>query len=505
MGRASTALGALIDGDLLKAIALLILATQLCAVMAAGLTHVMLHGDGSFFVFAIEVGRPWGLKWSHIASRAAVYVLTVLPSVVISRGLHLSPMATADLNGAIFYGVVAVQFAAATWLAWRARAEFLVFLAVQYVLSFAIGFGFPSEILLAPGFLWICLYLCLREKLALAPFLACLLGLVFTHELALPSALVATAVAARRIEASERGARRKVDRLVLLAGAAAVFGAFVAVRAAFGGDGSDSNAIYVFDPRRVLDNPTLLLMLLAAAGAYIAARRRLLVLRGARSMALVVGGAALIPIAVRALWPSFDYAAGRYESARTIAGLSMFVLSSAYGLALFGRTRAPRGRKPAVAGAAAAALLTAIGVSSGAGAAFLSDWLVAFSGFRQIVSVAPAGEHPQFVSVHALAPRMGERAFAVFERLGFDWVTPYRSIVVADGAAPRVIVYGDGDYRGYCRFAQTAAGAPTAVPQATLSAFQAFACAYTPPPGRHAFRDFLLRMLHSVIGTRGGG
>src|SRR5271165_3335429 len=123
----------------------------------------MLQGDGAFFVYVLCVGHPWFLKWQAIAARASTYVLTVAPSQWAMNVFHLSPMAVASANGFFYYLCPLILFATACALVQNKYSQFIVFPVAQYALSSSMGYGFPSEIALSPGFLWICLFLILRK------------------------------------------------------------------------------------------------------------------------------------------------------------------------------------------------------------------------------------------------------------------------------------------------------------------------------------------------------
>jgi hypothetical protein len=53
----------------IKKVALALLAGQAVLCLGAVITRVMLHGDGSYFVYAIAAGEPWELKWKGLATR----------------------------------------------------------------------------------------------------------------------------------------------------------------------------------------------------------------------------------------------------------------------------------------------------------------------------------------------------------------------------------------------------------------------------------------------------
>jgi hypothetical protein len=71
----------------------------------------------------------------------------------VFRGEHIT--AVSRLR---FYGFQWIQHLIVVVLAWPQFPQLLIFSILQYGLSTGLGFGFPSEILLAPGFFLICVF-----------------------------------------------------------------------------------------------------------------------------------------------------------------------------------------------------------------------------------------------------------------------------------------------------------------------------------------------------------
>jgi hypothetical protein len=160
------------------------------------------------------------------------------------------------------------------------------------------GFGFPSEILLAPGFLWIALFMIVKNRVLSILFLLSLAGLVFSHELAFPSALVASYLAVRQVWDEGRQSNRISWRtFAALAMISSVFACFIYARLTGGGAGSDHTAIHAIDPRRIVNNPTLWVVVVAIAGVITASRlSHSLVRNRAGAAAFALGSiAALLP------------------------------------------------------------------------------------------------------------------------------------------------------------------------------------------------------------------
>jgi hypothetical protein len=292
---------------------------QILGALVASSTHLMLYGDGAYFVYSLSVGEPWLLKWATIPARATVYTITVIPTEWIGRWLDLSPLRIADLNGFIFYFVPALQFAAACTLVWRHNPQFLIFPTAQYILSTSLGFGFPSEILLAPGFLWICLFLILGNNIPSMLFLVSLLGLVFSHELAIPSALIVVWLALQQTWGNDD--ERREHRLYALVAIAsvAIFISYVWVLF-IGSLPFFPYAIYIIDPRRLVANPTLWLMMCSITVAIVYFVRLESWGFGRLTWGAAIIAAAATPSLLEFVVPAFDFDQGRYASSRTIVG-----------------------------------------------------------------------------------------------------------------------------------------------------------------------------------------
>jgi hypothetical protein len=474
------------------------LAVQILGILAAASTHLMLHGDGAYFVFALCVGQPWLLKWAFIAARFTVYITTVVPTEWIGWGLHLSPVAIADLNGFIFYLVPTLLYVGACTLVWRRNPRYLIFPAAQYILSTSLGFGYPSEILLAPGFLWICLFLTLGDRTPNVLFFISLLALIFSHELAIPSALVAILLALQQARAND-GDKSEHWRFALVAiTSTSILALFVCLRLTAGGEGSDLNAIYVFDPRRIFANPTMWLMIASMVVAIALFRRFASSASGELGWWVAIPAAA-IPMILKFAVPSFDFDQGRYESARTIIGVVMFSLAMAFAL-VRARIDQPLSTSARAANASVFVLAVAFAVSAGAGAAFVLDWTIALRGLQRVVTTTTVAEHvPKFIPFDDMLARVTPDEASALNRIDYFWALPYRSIILAGGLEPGHIVYANVDYHGYCRVADVISKERSGIPAATLDEMKNFACTYIAPPPQHLTRDKIMALVRSFI------
>ena len=403
-------------------------------------TNVMLYGDGAWFVFALATGQPWLLKWRSIAARGTVYALTVWPVLRISLWAGLSPMQITMLNCAVFYGLQLGLTGWGFWLAWRLGPRFVVFPLAQLVWFTLLGWGFPSELLLGPGILWVVLGSAARARGASALAVLGFVALVFTHELALPAALVAGGFALALEWRRARGGLR-----FWLAGAV-MLGAIVAlfwVRLHGGGVGSDSNGIYVFDPRRVLANPVLVPLL---GGAWFLRCRR-----GVPGWRLgLLCGLALAGVLAVGLLSPLNFDAARY-GARTLIAMGMLGLAvvfvCAFALAFEG------GRvRPAAEGARGASglglwLAVSLAVQLGALGVFVHDWMLASAAEQGVGGVAQgrsgAGAAPRLLAIGTARQGWSEAQRAASIRLQLEWPTPFRQFVRNNGAMPGVILYDE--------------------------------------------------------------
>jgi hypothetical protein len=497
---------ALVDQGLLRGLAAAFLVAHLAAAIAAALSLVMLQGDGSWFVYTLTLDAPWVLKWQAIAARATVYLATVVPTQAIAHLFDLGPLAIARVNGFLFFGLPGGLFALGARLVWRDRPDLLYFLIVQSLTGFALCFGFPSEILIAPGMLWIALFLATRTGISM-PFMLAYSALVFCHELALPAALVTATFTWHR--AGRKAAWCSAPSLLTVAALASPIVAMLTVRMAGGGTGSNSNAIFVLDPRRILNNPTLWLVFALLLPTLLAGlvRPRW---RSGLGLCLCAGSAFLICIIAQALVPALNFADGRYD-ARSVVALSMLVLSLIHTrreMAQARRETAPPSQMPdrhATNGRFVWSL-PFIGMTSGvtlaATTCFLADWTTATQGLRQIVVPSLAARSTgalEFVSFHDALRLMSSAQATANRRMGFQWVYPYRSMILANGGAPRRIVIGDGHYERFCK--QSAALVPEAnpYPPAVQRQWRTFTCHYVPPRPRDTVSKRLLKMFRRPV------
>ncbi len=486
----------------LRRLVMAIFAIQLVGCFAAWLTNIMLHGDGAYFVYALSVGEAWMLKWQFIAARAAIYLTTVWPTELGAFLFHLSPLGIGRLNGFIFYLVPALLFAAACALVWRRYPQYLVFPAGQYVSSTALGYGYPSESLLAPGFLWMALFAIVIRRPPSTLFFVAFIGLVFSHEVAMPAAMVAAVLAVQQARQEDRDSRscwRSMTTLVVVLG---VFALLVAVRLSGGGTGSDSNAIYVVDPRRIVNNPSMWVTVLAVIAAS-AARRYLSFFEGRSGALLLIVGAFVVPLILKGVWCSIDFEQGRYDSARSIIGIVMLFLALCFAVVLRTKLECTHAPAPDWIRQIPFVLSVALAVSAASAVAFLHDWALSLRGLDRVVKPISTDGPPEIISYEQALGLMQPEEASANDRIDFQWVMPYRSILLADGGVPARVVVIDGDYRAYCALADRIDPSRSTIPMPALAAMHEFSCAHIPPPPLNTLSRRLLRYFSNrILGTK---
>ncbi len=498
----STAWGMLSgNGDLFRSLILAVIALHIAGSIAAVLTNVMLHGDGAYFVFALALEDAWALKWRDISARASIYLFTVLPTYWISQAADLSPLDIAKLNGFIFYAVPALQYAVAAAIVWRSHPEYLVFPVVQYALSTSLGYGFPSEILLAPGFLWIALFLVLTNRVWSVWFAAAFAALVFCHELALPAALITAGLALTKLY--EGGGKtiytpKFVIMSLFLGGA---FGTFILIQVFGGAAGSSSNIIYVFDPRRVLNNPSMWLVFALTAATALTVHRIGRPAGPRWVVPVLIIAAALLPLVLQSTATTLDFEQGRYDSTRTVVGGFMFLLTAVFAASLLHSAEPASRSFHTNRFTVFCALAVALAVTTGSAAAFLRDWSYAQRGLAKAVTPSETANTPIFIPYQQARAFMTARERRAMDRIDFHWALPYRSIVLADTKLPSRIVYSEHtDYQGACRELASVNVTGTVLSPAIVESYRQFTCAHPSPPPVDTISRRFLRWLREMLG-----
>ncbi|MGB3626936.1 MAG: hypothetical protein WA989_13980 [Henriciella sp.] len=429
-----------------KALAIAVALIQAALLVAALLFEVMLHADGSNFAYGIATGDAADLWWGDILSRATTYLLVVVPAQFIVQTFELGGEGLIALYGGLFYGLQLITYLIAISLAWKRYPTLLVFPAAQYALSSIMGYGFPSEVLISSGFVWISAMLVVRNQAFSIWFFLSFLALVFSHELAIPAACVIAYCAIASFRKAGAPVWKSVVFVVAMLAIAAGF-----TYARLIGGGATSNAIYVLDPRRLLNHPTAWLitasLLILLAFWLVGLRFRFMKTVGAVLGLFLV----CVPVALHLSQIEINFELGRYGSARTMVGgaLLFFVVL------MFTRTPAsagPTGRSPeAFAAFIPAAIVSALALAAGANGVFIADHRIAATAIEDFVSVpAPQGA-PEIVDYEDFLDQLPAGEASAVKRMNYLWTMRFRSVVVAPDYSPGRIINESLPYNSHCQ------------------------------------------------------
>jgi hypothetical protein len=477
IARASQAVAGFVeslDAAMWRRLAVCVALVQLAGVVVAVVDHVMLEADGSQFVYAIAVGRPWLLVWQDISVRPVAYALTVAPTAWIARATHLTPMAITALYACIYYGTQLALFVAGCALVWRRRPQLLVFPVATYAFAGVLEYGYPSEIVFAVGFLWICLFLVERGRAMSLAALVCFIGLVFSHEFAAPSALIVAAAAMAR----EHGKAQGAWRVAAIAVVGVLSLGFVAAAHVMGGASGEVPLTAAVPVALMAQDLAVWLVAIAAmvAGGIALAAPWFFARKGAWWLTVVFWPA--LPLVLLNV-PGVNFQHALYPAGRTLLAIDMTAFAALFAIARFGdRSVAPR-PQPVAARIAGPAVLASLACGAGAALAFASDFNTGLLGVERVAAHTP-GRAPFALSLDDAFALMTPPEAAAARRLQLTWVSAYRSAILADGAAPTHLVYvayNAANYLTYCR--RSAAIDPTrsAIPPVALAEVRAYACA----------------------------
>ena len=134
------------------------------------------------------------------------------------------------------------------------------------------------------------------------------------------------------------------------------------------------------------------------------------------------------------------------------------------------------------AGLVPVGLAAALAVSVGSAVLFLRDWSAAVHGLQRVVEAGPAVTTPEFVSYDEARPLMAPEEARANDRIEFQWVLPFRSLVLANGSVPTRVVHGESDLTDFCDKLRTVAPDRTAIPASSTRDMADFACRYQAPP-----------------------
>lgn len=462
--------------------------TAILFLVVGVLAELQTYADGSIFAYSIAVLDAWAFHWHNISGRLSVYLLFFVPAEAINA-------LTGDARaGIVAYGVLQFGLPGLALLATfaadhsRDRTWFMA-AATSTAILCPLVVGFPTEMWAAHALFWPTIAICHRDRRGVQGFalaLGAMISLILTHEGAVIFALsIVTTLALRgwRTFHLWRGLAVLAIALAVWAGVKLTlrpddYFAGIIARAALNFIDPEGVASPVFG---------LLGAAVAAYGVAVAVLRRVHIVRAEFVSAIIVG------IGLCIYWVGFDvalHASGRY-AARTalligtplIAGLAALItLQKANAL------RLPAFVQPRIVARLMQALAPRLAI-----------------GFLSLVLLIHAVETAKFVkawvdyraAIRALAmgdavdPELGDARFVSSGRVGDDlnrlaWMstTPYLSVLVAPGFAPRRLVVDPARYNYFWLSCQTATKSAAtaqvikaqAIPAGSLALIRDYSC-----------------------------
>jgi len=449
---------------------------------------VMLFADGSYFSFVIAADQPWTLHWHRFPARATAFLFTAAPVWLANKLFHMQGIPLVRLYSFVFSLVILLQLIAVYKLAGKNHRNLLLFPLLGYVLGPALGYGFPSEMMLSPGFFWICLFLLIQDKSNLIYFYISETLLLFTHEL---SIILFSLIFVSYFYFINR---KNIIHIIYIVSLTCVWAYLKLSGSSSGGDG---NIIYVLDPRRVLNNPTLWLVILLMGAGYFSARI------GSARVRIATFLSSAILIFCIFIYAGFNFSNGRYDSARTVAAFANLALGIVFLLGQMEKRRdasvlwrpVDRQRSERSSRFLAASSLIAVFLSS---AIFLHQW----NGIRdEVVESTNAGVGSGPLNMILFEDLPGsDKLRTALERWGpgTSWTWPYAGIMVAPDYRPAQIVLDRRSAFAFCeRQRGVRLGDGTRIDPLILAQIARFACSQ-PPPERH--KGLLGRMREALFG-----
>jgi hypothetical protein len=404
---------------------------------------LQMYGDGSIFSYAVAVRDAWGFHWHNIPDRLFVYLLSILPAESYI-GLTDDTHGGIALYGCLFF-IAPLLALASTLAADRSNGKIIFsFACFSTAVLCPLTFGFPTEMWVTHALFWPTLAVCHFARHGIAANLlrvAILAALALTHEGALILELVILGTLALR------GTRDKAF-LSTAAALLPVFALWLVVKETFPPDDyivgvMAEAAWHFFDLSRLVSPLTLLLLSTLAGYAAIA-----FVLQRRRPATAHVYAAAAVAVALAIYWLWLDdaiHASNRYYF-RTVLFIATSALGTLAAVCVLATDAVPGSHR-------LSRVVTAL----------TSDLAVrAVTGAFVLVMLVHAVETAKFVTswtqyqaaVRVLAqggssdPMLGDARFvssdritaATLKRLSWNSTTPFLSVLVAPGFAPKHLV-----------------------------------------------------------------
>lgn len=420
-----------------------------------------LFGDGALFAYAVAADDGWAFHWRQISGRVAAFAYAALPGQVWGR-ISGDPSDGVTLYAALFFLAPAVGLAV-TWCADRTGVVRL-WAALSIVLLCPFVFGFPTELWVTHAAIWPALALAWSPGrfIRWAWGTVALAIVVLSHEGGVIWACILLGALAL-----SPGRAHAVPRAAL--GLGLTIAIWIACKVLIPPDHYVAevlgrNAWNLVTPATLIS--PLMLSMVAGLCVYIGALR----LRGGPWIATGVAAIAL------SLWWIFRdpmlHAWGRYYLRTVMLGgvPVLMVLASLHA----------GGHVPKLRCSVARAMPTALGaillvtlVHAAATVTFAMAWRGYIEEVRRVsdgVDIDPVLGDPDFVSAARIPAR--------FTKLSWNSTTPFLSIMVSDGYAPRhLLVDPSAGYFWFdCATATANAMATRNIPRATRDMVQRYAC-----------------------------
>ena len=440
------------------------------------------YGDGSMFSYAIALQESWSYHLHNIPDRLTVYLYAFLPAETFV-GLTGDAHGGIIVYGLLFYAAQVLGLVL-TYTTDRSRGRTIfTFACVSTACLCPLVFGFPTEMWVAHALFWPTLaasHYAHRGLAGTAAVVALMVALILTHEGAVVFALAILATLALR-------GWRDTDLRRAVLGFAAAMAIWGLIKVSFPPDPYyasiiDIAALKFIDPANLATPAFMLLVAALAAYAILFVSARSYAPKTANVIAAVMTG-----LGLAAFWLWFDrwlLTDKRYElrTVLLIGTPALGALAAAFALRAEGKLALAVPLLPRVM-----AVLTG------------TDLARAMAGAIAVIVLVHVVETTKFATawnrytgaVRALAmgqafdPAMGDVNFVSSARIGPDlnrlsWfsTTPYLSVLVAPGFAPRhLVVDPDGGYYWLtCAMARASEQATRAIPRESRRLVRIYSC-----------------------------
>lgn len=277
-----------------------ILFLQLSLCILAAYFTIMLYADGAYFSFIIAEGQPWESHWQNYLVRTSALITTVIPTYAASILLKFSGAYLVGFYAFLFNFIILLQFSILYFIM-RKNRNYMILPILGYIFGPVLGYGFPSEAMLAPGFFWICVTTATRERFLPWIFYPSYALLLFTHELSLFLFIAAFFSFIFLM---------KEVKVFFYLFSVSILTIWLILKISGASPGGSDNLIYLLDPRRFINNPSLWIICISIfLWAFVP-----------KTFAYMPASFSILMIATLSMvYFDINFLNGRYESARITA------------------------------------------------------------------------------------------------------------------------------------------------------------------------------------------